>query len=210
MPGGSQDSVACDRFVDGTLVDVLLVGVVVVGRLEPQDRHVCEQLARLAGHEFALVQVLARALQLHAVHLAALRGAVHDVLFVEFVVEQVELEHHQVDRDLVLARLVLLDAGQERLREEEAAHPEADGRAVLLPVAQELHAQLEVHDPGRQRLDAHEAHARLLRPVRGHLVVHDAVAHGLQVFVHYNPASICIFEIAYIVFDPTDQCVVSS
>ena len=79
----------------------------------------------------------------------------------DLVVQDVEVEREQVDGDGVLAGVVLLDAGQERLREEEPGQPE-DGRRVRLePVLEEAQARQEVVDVAAERL---ERRVRLLHP----------------------------------------------
>ena len=77
-----------------------------------------------------------------------------------------------VDRILVLSGVVLLDASQERLGEEETGDPEAIGFVVLNPLFIDRDALLEVVDVSEKRL------ARWVgsfEPLFGNAVVLDAL-----------------------------------
>jgi len=64
----------------------------------------------------------------------------------------VEVEAEKVDWNGVLACVVLLHSSEERLREEEATHPEHWRRFRLVPVLQEPQTSQEVIDVAAQWL----------------------------------------------------------
>ena len=76
-----------------------------------------------------------------------------------------------VDGVLVLPGVVLLDARKERLREEEAADPEAVWLAFLNPLLKNIQALFEVFNVAKKSL---HAGVRLLLPLLWDRVVLDA------------------------------------
>lgn len=70
---------------------------------------------------------------------AVLRLAMH----LTFLVHQLELETKRVDRNSVLASVVLRHTSQEGLCEIEAAHPERNGRSSLDPILKEFQSVRE-------------------------------------------------------------------
>lgn len=70
-------------------------------------------------------------------------------MFVLFVIQDLEVEAEQVDRDGVFPGVVLLAACEEGLSEEESRHPEHSGRPLIVPV---LKTQQVTEDRGRAGL----------------------------------------------------------
>lgn len=66
-----------------------------------------------------------------------------------FVIQDLEVEAEQVDRDGVFPGVVLLAACEEGLSEEESRHPEHSGRPLIVPV---LKTQQVTEDRGRAGL----------------------------------------------------------
>lgn len=212
MAGGGQRAVARQRFVDRALVDAAAVhlgGGVRVDRLEPHDRQLGVEFARPAVDQVALFVVLAAPFQLAALDLAAVGRLFSDVVQFELVVHDFKLEHYAVDRYFVFACKVLLRAGQERGREEEAGEPEALGRALVFPLLHELDPAFEVDQPVRQRLDGEEAAAGLLGPAGRHVVVHEFDADHFEFVGHHDAASVGFDEFSQIVVHFQNQGIVS-
>lgn len=69
------------------------------------------------------------------------------------------------------------------LREEEAREPEAERRAALHPVVDEVEPQHEVFDPRRERL---EARVRRVRPEARHLSRQARRVHLLELLAHHH------------------------
>jgi len=86
----------------------------------------------------------------------------------DLIVQYVEVEAEQVDGNGVLAGVVLLDAGEERLREEEPGQPEHRRRIGLEPVLQEPETSQEVVDVAAERL---QRRVGLLHPHTGYLAL---------------------------------------
>ena len=121
-------------------------------RLEPDAGHRREELLRPRLVQHTRLVVPSAALEVRAVDdRAALRLLRHAGRVVD-VVQHHEIEAHQVDGRADLARVVLLRARDERLREVEARDPENVRDAVVDPAAQEPDPLLQIDHPRRQRL----------------------------------------------------------
>jgi len=153
--------------------------------------------------------IVSAPLQLEPIHLAAVTCTFGDGLRFSDAVHEFELKVHQVDGHLLLASKVLLDAREEGLREEESAHPETQGRPLLLPLQQELHPLVQVQDPGRERFERELATALLLRPACRHFVVGHLQAHLLELFVHDDPAPVGLNESHEVLVHGVDEGVLA-
>jgi len=191
---GAESALAGQSLVDRAHLHVGFLLHILLG-FEPEDRHFGLEFSRTAVDDHAVLEVVAGALQVDAAHLAAVWSLLLDVFSLHECVDPLEGEVHKVYGDFVLARLVLLGASQEGLREEEAAHPEAVGRAVRLPVAHEFHACDQVAQPVAQRLDREEPAALLLRPAKWHFVIHHFDAQHLQLLVHHDAPPVGIHKV---------------
>ena len=121
-------------------------------RPEQYHWHHREFLSRACVIQQQRVRVYAATLQEEPVEESAVTGTlIHLLEVVEGL--QLEPEVECVNRDLVLAGVVLQQSGQEALREEEGRHPVSGRLAFQEPHAQELNALLEVLDPGRERIE---------------------------------------------------------
>mmetsp|Transcript_14881 Transcript_14881/g.35930 ORF Transcript_14881/g.35930 Transcript_14881/m.35930 type:complete len:525 (+) Transcript_14881:305-1879(+) len=184
VAGGGQRAVASQRLVRRALVEALSGRHAVLLGLQPHHGEVRVQLLGLGLRQLVLLEVPPRALQKVPRHVAPVLGR-RLLARKGLLVLHVEVPHDGVDGDLVLARVVLQSAREERLREEQAADPVHRGRALVDPLVDELDALQQVDDPGRQRL---QARVRLAAPHVGHLVVEDAVGDSLQLGRHHHQA----------------------
>mmetsp|Transcript_1527 Transcript_1527/g.5997 ORF Transcript_1527/g.5997 Transcript_1527/m.5997 type:complete len:549 (+) Transcript_1527:50-1696(+) len=175
---GGEHAPALHRAVDGHGVVRRRLDVRGPHGHEAHDGHGGEEHLglRLGEHHRGLVE--ARALQEEAVDV----GAVVGLLRVRVLGHHLEVPRARVDGDGVLARVVLHDAGEEGLREEEVAQVEHGRRAVLQPRVQHRQALHEVGEVGAQRL---EARVRLLEPQLGRPVVVHGVVHALHLAAHH-------------------------
>eukprot|EP00640_Fibrocapsa_japonica_P001430 CAMPEP_0113939620 /NCGR_PEP_ID=MMETSP1339-20121228/5909_1 /TAXON_ID=94617 /ORGANISM="Fibrocapsa japonica" /LENGTH=385 /DNA_ID=CAMNT_0000943189 /DNA_START=95 /DNA_END=1249 /DNA_ORIENTATION=- /assembly_acc=CAM_ASM_000762 len=184
VAGGRQRAPPGQDLVHGAAVDPALGVLPELRRVQVDDRHGRVQLLGDGVVQAVGLRVPAGALQEQAADVDAVLGLLVDVLPVVHV-QHVEVEVDRVDRERVLAREVLLGAGQERLREVEPRDPEHVRDAVLDPLPDELQALNQVVHPAGQRL--HRG-VGLVLPRGRHLVNGDGLAHVLQLCAHHHQA----------------------
>mmetsp|Transcript_24192 Transcript_24192/g.61279 ORF Transcript_24192/g.61279 Transcript_24192/m.61279 type:complete len:326 (-) Transcript_24192:157-1134(-) len=165
--------------VDGTVVVRELLELAREGRHKQQHgQRLEEHLGRRLVEQEAVVH--ASALEVGPVHertvLRAHLGRARDEL---------EVKVHGVDRDLILARVVLQRARHERLREEEGGHVKEDRDAVVAPPLEEDEPAHQISHVRRERLERRE---RLLEPHPRDLVCEARFRDGLQVIAHHDQA----------------------
>eukprot|EP00341_Mesodinium_pulex_P014890 CAMPEP_0116896572 /NCGR_PEP_ID=MMETSP0467-20121206/5779_1 /TAXON_ID=283647 /ORGANISM="Mesodinium pulex, Strain SPMC105" /LENGTH=147 /DNA_ID=CAMNT_0004567803 /DNA_START=216 /DNA_END=659 /DNA_ORIENTATION=+ len=147
MASGAQLPSAVQSFVQWTVLNVLSACFLFGGRLQPNDGQFDLQLAGVTVNEHLVELVESAAFNLESLNEASL------LRYDQLVVHKLKVHQYLVYGNGVFAGVVLLDAGQEGLGEEEAAQPLTAGRAVNVPLAEEVHPVLQVGDPLRQRLD---------------------------------------------------------
>jgi len=65
--------------------------------------------------------------------------------------KDIKVEAEKVDWNGILARIVLLDAGQKRLSEEEPGNPEGWRRIAVVPVLEEFEASEKIVNVAAER-----------------------------------------------------------
>mmetsp|Transcript_53888 Transcript_53888/g.129849 ORF Transcript_53888/g.129849 Transcript_53888/m.129849 type:complete len:420 (+) Transcript_53888:262-1521(+) len=159
-------------------VNVVLWLLAVLAWVEMDARELRVQLLRLRRGHHHRVDVKPRTLQEQAVDNASLLGARR---LAAGNLENVEVKRQGIDGNLVLPRVVLERAGEERLREVETRDPERLRDAVVDPVAQELEALQQLDRPRGKRLQRRVA---LRLPDTGHTLRGHGVTHVLELRRH--------------------------
>ena len=133
MTCGRQDSASLARFVHGRRIGRLRLQLVLANRHDENDGHGVLQLLGLRLGKATRLAVPSSTVQEEAFQVGSILRRSRRLL----VVHDLVVEREQVNGYGVLAGKVLLDAGQEGLREEETRDPESARRTILVPILNE-------------------------------------------------------------------------
>lgn len=118
-----------------------------VSRRQFQDRQRSLQFSRFGISQDSVDCILTCAFQVQALDETSVVSFANEVFLVLTLVIEFEFKIDQINRRFGLPRLVLFNPSQKCLRVEKAAHPEALGRAVVLPLFQKVDAFGQVDAP---------------------------------------------------------------
>ena len=180
VPSGGEHASSLGGAVDGAQVVREIRAFVRGGWLEMEHRRVCEEHLRVALHQRHLLVAPLATLEEHPVAVRAVLGFGREVAVRG---HRLEVEHHRVDRKLVLARVVLEHAGEKRVREEKPGDPKLRRRALVDPLLEGVQAPKKLGDV---RPEGFETGVGLLGPHRGDLPVVHGVAERVEVARHHD------------------------
>lgn len=148
--GGRELALSARSFVERRVI-VNRIGLVVLDRLEPDDRHSFEELARLGLSKSSLLTVPAGTLTEETVDVDAINRLLFN-FFSIFELEDLESPVKSIDSDRVLTSVRLQHTSHEALREEHARHPVGCWVAIAEPAVEEGDTLKQVLEPGGEWL----------------------------------------------------------
>jgi hypothetical protein len=182
VTGGGEGTSSVQCLVQWARVAVREGDLNCLARFEVDIGHLCEQHlgVRLAQHVHIIVPTTS--FQVKAMHVRPIVRR-HPRVITILLREDLVVKFNLVDSDDKLTRIVLFNASQERLSEEETGNPEARGCSVVNPVLDKLESLNKVHHVGGKGL---QGRVTALHPHGRDSVVEKTVSNRFEFHGHHD------------------------